>query len=81
MSFTAKFATGTEPDSASVSAVAEATGELWNAHVTKFAGVATTDNPENLPPNLLIGGIFFAAVSALMLFWGLQYARQAWRKA
>ena len=70
--FTATFATGREPDAASASTGAQETGELWNGHVIKFAGGATTDDPEFRPPNLLIGGIFFGAAFGLMLFWGLR---------
>lgn len=63
--FTATFATGREPDAASVSTGAHVTGALWNGHVTRVAGAATTDDPEFLPGNFLLAAAVFAVGSLL----------------
>jgi hypothetical protein len=78
--FSATFPKDGEPDSAFVSRGAQAQGELWNGQVVRFAGVVTSADPEAQPLNLLVGGIFFAVGSALMLYWGLQSARKGWRQ-
>lgn len=76
--FTATFATGREPDAASVSRGAHVTGVLWNGHVTRLAGEATTDDPAFLPGNFLLAAAVFAVGSLLAFFWGAQFARKAW---
>jgi hypothetical protein len=52
--------------------------ELWDGHVTRLAGVATSDNPELLPGNFLPAAAIAAIVGAVVIFWGVQFARKAW---
>jgi len=79
--FIVSFATDREPAASSITTGATATAELWNGRVTRFAGVSTAVSPENVPdPNdLLIGGVVFMLAGAIATFWGIQFARNAWR--
>ena len=78
--FTATFATDREPDTASVSVGAHLTALLWGGHVTSLAGVATTDDPEFLPTsNFLTAAAVFGIAGVIVIFWGAQFGRIAWR--
>jgi hypothetical protein len=78
-SFTADFPTDREPDASSVAQGANVTAELWNGEITKVAGVASTTNPEYLPTELLIGGFIFGVLGLVAIYWGIGFARKAWR--
>lgn len=78
-SLAAQFATDREPPRGSVTTGSSDTAELWNAHVTKFAGVGTVDDPDYFPKNNLVPGIIFALVSVVALYWAIGFVRIAWR--
>jgi hypothetical protein len=78
-SFTAHFATDREPGPSTTSQGANVTAQLWSGKVTRFADVATSDNPEFLPTNLAIGGVIFAVVGVVGIYWGIGFARKAWQ--
>jgi hypothetical protein len=78
-SFTAHFATDREPEASSASKGANVTARLWSGKVTTFAGVATSDNPAFLPTDLFLGGVIFAVLGLVGIYWGIGLARNAWR--
>lgn len=78
-SFTAHFATDREPDASSASKGANVAAQLWSGKVTTFAGVATSDNPAFLPTDLFWGGVIFALLGVVGIYWGIGFARNAWR--
>jgi hypothetical protein len=78
-SFKADFPTDRKPDAASVTPGANVTAELWNGEITKVASVASTINPEYLPTDLLIGGVIFGVLGLVAIYWGIGFARNAWR--
>jgi hypothetical protein len=78
-SFKADFPTDRKPDASSVAQGAKVAAELWNDEITKVAGVASTTDPEYLPTDLLIGGVIFGLLGLVAIYWGIGFARNAWR--
>ena len=78
-SFKADFSTDREPDASSIAQGANVTAELWSGKVTRFAGVETVANPERMPADRLIGGVVFLGAGLVVIYWGIGFARNAWR--
>ncbi len=76
--FTTAFGKGLEPPPELVATGSLVRAELWDGHVTRLAGVATSDDPDLLPGNFLPAAGIGAIVGALVIFWGVQFARKAW---
>jgi hypothetical protein len=78
--FVARFTTVAEPDTSTGSKGSSVEAELWDGQVIRFAGIKTVDSPDNIPGDMTLAGIIFAAVGAVVTAFAVMLVRVAWRR-
>ena len=78
--FVTTFPNDREPDPSALAMGASAQAELWNGHVTQYAGVKSVQDPEFLPQNIASIGGLLVIVGVGLIVWAFTKVRKAWRR-